>query len=276
MVFEDLLNPKKAERRPYEVFFIGLLYSTIAIIFSLLVFKGHGSLVMVTLTIMACTFLMYNIIKLEERKDEHIKSEKILIKEHGKALSFFAFLFLGLIVSFSLWYSILPKEQSEKLFELQLATIQTVNSPITGQAISPMNELTSLFLSNLKVMAFAIIFSLAYGFGAIFILAWNASVIGAAIGTFVKNNLLSTSIPAYMGTYSIGLLKYSIHGIPEMTAYFTAALAGGIISVAVIKHHFKSQEFRHILLDSFDLIILAVALLFLSAVIEIFVTPVLF
>ena len=71
-------------------------------------------------------------------------------------------------------------------------------------------------------------------------------------------------------------LRYLIHGIPEISAYFTAGLAGGIISVAVIKHHFKQEKFWHVLYDSISLIILAIIILFIAALIEVFITPALF
>ncbi len=67
-----------------------------------------------------------------------------------------------------------------------------------------------------------------------------------------------------------------IHGIPEIAAYFIAALAGGIVSVAVIKHEVRSEKFWSVLQDSLNLIIIAVVILFLAAGMEVFITPYLF
>ena len=53
-------------------------------------------------------------------------------------------------------------------------------------------------------------------------------------------------------------------------------LAAGIVSVAIIKHDFKSEKFRHVLLDSADLLLLSLVVLVVAALIEVFVTPVLF
>ena len=66
------------------------------------------------------------------------------------------------------------------------------------------------------------------------------------------------------------------HGVPEILAYFVAGLAGGIISVAVIRHDMKSSNFRKVLLDSIDLIFIAVFLLIIAALLEVFVTPLFF
>ena len=277
MVLESLINPFKAEKKPWEMFFIGFAYSSVAILLSMWIFKQHASLVMVFLTVMACIPLIYSTIKLEEEKDLIIKKEKILLKEHGRALSFFIFLFFGITISFTLWYTLLPQSAAQSLFSIQAQTIADINNQITGNQINPTMLFTKIFLNNMKVLVFCILFAFVYGAGAIFILTWNASVIAAAIGNFIRANLNSTHLfHGYFQIASVGILRYSIHGIPEMLAYFTAGLAGGIISIAVIKHDFGSKKFTHILTDSADLLIISVAILLVAALIEVYITPVLF
>ena len=102
MVLEGIINPAKAEKNPWEMFFIGILYSSIAIIVSLILFKEYSSLFMIFFTVLASVPLIYWTIKLEEKKDLMIHDERLLIKEHGKALAFFVWLFLGFVVSFTL------------------------------------------------------------------------------------------------------------------------------------------------------------------------------
>ncbi|HDH40804.1 MAG TPA: hypothetical protein ENG12_00115, partial [Candidatus Altiarchaeales archaeon] len=79
----------------------------------------------------------------------------------------------------------------------------------------------------------------------------------------------------YFGSFSISL-GYAVHGIPEIAAYFIGALGGGIISVAVVNHDLRSREFRSIIIDSLDLILLSCVILFLAGLIEVYVTPLLF
>lgn len=277
MVIESLVNPFKAERNPWEMFFVGMFYSSIAVLLSLWIFKPHASLVAVFLTVIACVPIMYGTIKLEEEKDLEIEDEKILIKEHGRALSFFVFMFLGITISFTLWYIFLPADLTHTLFSVQTKTISDINTQITGQGINQFNLFSKIFLNNLKVLIFCLIFAFVYGFGAIFILTWNASVIGTAIGNFVRSNLSNTSNFAnYFQITSLGILRYMVHGIPEILAYFTAGLSAGIISVAIIKHDYKSKKFQHVLLDSADLLLLSLVILLIAALIETFVTPILF
>lgn len=287
MVLESLINPKQAEGKPLELFFIGLIYSSVAMFMSLWIFKEQASLVMVFLTVLAAIPLIYNTMKYEEKKDKIIKRELPLLKEHSRAISFFMFLFLGILVSYSIWFIFLPSDMTQATFNTQLNTIQSINSRIISgtvvYAVSPSELLGRIFSNNIKVMIFVFLFSFFYGAGAIFILTWNASVIAAAVGTFVRNNISLyantiglAKVGGYFHIVSLGLFRYMIHGIPEIMGYFVAALAGGIISVAVIRHDFVGKDFKRITSDSFILTILAVLILFLAALIEVYITPVLF
>jgi len=284
MVLESIISPLKAEKKPWDLFFIGLLYSSVAMFLALWIFRDQASLVMVFLTVTATVPLMYNTLKFEEEKDLAIPKERALIKEHGKALSFFMFLFLGFLLAFTIWYVFLPEKIIEQTFNIQLQTIKTINSNILGFSInSASNVLLQIFSNNVKVFLFCVFFSFFYGAGAIFILTWNASVISAAVGTFIRNNLSMyanavglTKVAGYFGVFSLGLLRYSIHGVPEILAYFIGGLAGGIISVAVIRHDFGSGHFKKILFDSLDLIVLGIFVLFIAALLEVFMTPLFF
>jgi uncharacterized membrane protein SpoIIM required for sporulation len=116
-----------------------------------------------------------------------------------------------------------------------------------------------------------------------FILAWNASIIGAAMGNLVRSNLALAADAVglsqaghYFQVVSYALLRYVIHGIPEIAAYFVAGLAGGIISIAIIKHDMGTRKFEHIILDTADLLLIALLLTFVAGILEVWVTPVFF
>lgn len=281
MVLESLITPTNAERKPKEVFLYGLLTASIAIILSLWIFKEQATLVMVFLTVTACVPFMYMTIKYEEGKDLIISKEKALIKEHGKAIKAFVYLFMGFVVAYSLWFIFLPSDITSSLFNVQLTTINQINSKISGDVIQPtmtsaVNQgiFLQIFANNIKVLIFCIIFAFFYGAGAIFILTWNASVIAAAIGTFVRSRM--TSIAHYFVLYPVSLLRYMTHGIFEIMAYFIAGLGGGIISIAVINHQLGTKKFLRVLVDSLDLIIISVVILVIAALIEVYVTPLFF
>ena len=282
MVIESLVDPAKAEGRPWEMFFLGFLYASVAIFLSLWIFEDYSSLVMVFLTVFASIPVVYNLIKIEERKDSEITSERLLLKEHGKALAVLVFLFLGYVASFSLWFVLLPESTVGTMFNVQLETIRSINAGAVGLNVGS-DFVMQIFSNNVRVMVFCILFAFLFGAGAIFILTWNASVIAAAIGSFIRNNLEVYTQAAGLGKLTgyfhvgtLGLMRYMIHGIPEILAYFAAGLAGGIISIAVIRHDFGTKNFNKILFDSLDLIVIAILILFIAAIMEVFVTPLIF
>jgi len=281
MVFESLVNPVKAERHPLRMFLLGIFYSSIGVLLSLWIFGQWPSLVMVFLTVMASVPLVYNTIKYEEKQDKEIHDEMSLLKQHKKAISFLVMLFLGFVVGFTFWYLVLPSHLVSRLFLTQIETLNNLNSA-TGQFVSAQSFMI-IYVNNMRVLFFCLFFSFFYGAGAIFILVWNASIIAAAMGGLIKKGILSiaskiglVATGSYMHLFVCGLLRYLSHGVLEILGYFIGGLAGGIISVAVIRHDFGTKEFNHIIADSLDLIILAIVVLFLAALVEVFITPLIF
>lgn len=283
MVIESILNPFQAAKKPWEMFFVGILYSSVSVLLSLMIFGEESSLVVVFLTVLACVPIIYAAIKLEENKDMTINDEKTLLKEHSKTLAFFMFLFFGIVISLSFWYIFLPYDVTASVFAIQTKTITSINSKITGNYFESVSLFAQIFLNNFKVMVFCLLFAFIYGVGAIFILVWNASVLATAIGNFVRTSITTiahstgkVSLANYFQAVSLGVLKYSIHGIPEILSYFIAGLAGGIISIAIIRHDFRSKKFYRVILDSTNLIAISIGILFIAAILEIYVTPIFF
>jgi len=270
MVLEDIIYPDKAERKPWQMFFLGFLYATLGALAALAIFRNQASMIMVLLTVVACIPLVYKTFKYEEYKDVKIDNEKILLREHWKALIFLVYLFFGFILSYAIFFIFLPQPTAEGLFSVQIATINQINARITGDAITN-GILFKIFYNNFRVLLFTILFAFFYGAGAIFILTWNASVIGAAIGDFARQKIASSI--EYFTILPLAVGRYMTHGIFEILAYFIGGLAGGIISVAIINHDVQSYKFRVILKDSFDLILIAIAILIIAAFVEVFVTP---
>ncbi|MDD5192301.1 MAG: stage II sporulation protein M [Candidatus Nanoarchaeia archaeon] len=286
-MLEMLVNPKKAERSPWEMFFIGAFYATVSLLLVKWIFSSdpvlskYTGIIVVTFCVMFSIPFIYYTFKLEEEKDLQITGFKRLLVEHDKALFAFMFLFMGFIVAFSFWYIVFPSGNQN--FRAQIETYCMINKPShfdecvseygiehvskTTAFLTAKEKIVNIFANNIYVLIFTLVFSLIFGAGAIFILAWNASVISAAIGIFSKDNLI---------TLPLGLARYMIHGIPEIGAYFAGALAGGIISIAVIKHDVHSEKFWIILQDSLNLVIISVVLLFVAALIEVFITPAIF
>lgn len=283
MVVESLLNPLNAENKPKTILILGFLYVTIALFLSYWIFPEQSSLIFIFLAVMGGIPLMFGIINNEEKKDVSDFHESALLKEHSKALYAFMLLFIGMVIAVAFWYLVLPSGVENTIFKTQIDTLVGMNHNFVTGNSTALNSFKNIFLNNIKVLIFCLLFSFLYGFGALFILTWNASVIGVAIGNVIRTSFAEIAhlvgfdkLAGYMGVISYGLLKYSVHGIPEILAYFVGALAGGIISIAVIRHDFKGKKFEHVLLDSTDLILISILLILISAILEVWVTPIIF
>ncbi len=284
-MIEMLMIPKSADRKPWELFFIGLLYASVSLLLVSFIFSkdsvlsGYGGILVVTFTVMFSLPFMYYLIKEEEEKDVVITDSGKLLRAHSTALKGLMWLFLGFVIALAFWYLVLPGYNHVN-FNAQIQVFCAINnpanydycleqqgmSPLTGNIAKP-KLIMNIFSNNIYVLIFTLLFSLAFGAGAIFILIWNASVIAAAIGMFARSSLVRLPL---------GVARYMIHGIPEIGAYFIGALAGGIISVAIIRRDLQGEKMWRILQDSLTLIIAAVVILFLAALVEVYLTPSLF
>ena len=283
MVLESLLSPWKAETHPTRLIFFGFLYATLGLFLSSWIFNEHASLVMVFLTTMASIPLVYNLIKVEEKKDLSELKEQNILKEHSRALLVFLNMFIGATIAFAFWYVVLPPSMISNVFEVQTSTITSLRAGVTGQATGKSRVFFDILSNNLKVLIFCILFSFLYGVGAIFILTWNASVIGVAIGDLIRAGIYQIekkfflfSAHEYLGITVYGLLRYALHGVIEIGGYFVAGLAGGIISIAAIRHDFGTKKYEKIILDASLLLLFSLFLIFLGAFLEVYVTPLLF
>jgi uncharacterized membrane protein SpoIIM required for sporulation len=285
-MLEMLINPKKAERRPWEMFFIGAFYASLSVLLVNWVFtqdavlvKSSGILVVLFTVLFSIPFVYYTI-RFEETKIVKGRGSWQLLKDHRTAIYAFLWLFVGFTIAFAFWYTLLPTTTS---FKQQIETYCMINRPgnfeecVQQYGIKDTTQVTPfltnrerlflIFTNNMYVLLFTLVFSLIFGAGVIFILAWNATVIGAAIGIFTDYKL--TALP-------LGLLRFFTHGLFEIGSYFIIALAGGMVSVAVIRHETGTEKFWEVLQDSLNLIISSVIILFAAALIEVFITPALF
>jgi len=75
---------------------------------------------------------------------------------------------------------------------------------------------------------------------------------------------------AYILGVPVGLGSIALHGIPEIAAYFVAALAGGMLSVGILREKLKGH-FEKIFIDAIIFLALAEVLIILAAFIEAYV-----
>src|SRR3989339_917412 len=77
-MLESLINPKRAEKGPWKMFFVGILYASLSLLLVKVFFTGdlvlikYSGLIVVLFCVMFSLPFMYYIIKQEEREDEYI------------------------------------------------------------------------------------------------------------------------------------------------------------------------------------------------------------
>lgn len=284
-MLETIINPKSAEKRPWKMFFIGLVYASLSILLvnwffaSDTVLSKYSGMIVVIFCVMFSLPFMFFMIRREEKEDELIEGIWAVWKVHGDAIFAFLWLFFGFIIAFSFWGAVLD---NPNLMNAQIGTYCMINNPgniegcvsqytsndptITGGSTKEARFL-SILENNIYVMIFTLLFSLIFGAGAIFVLAWNASVISAAINIFANNKI--SGIP-------LGVGRYMIHGFPEIAAYFITALAGGIFGVGFLRHGFRDRKFIHVVENTIILLFIAILILIVAAGIEVYITPSLF
>ncbi|MBI2075688.1 MAG: stage II sporulation protein M [Candidatus Aenigmarchaeota archaeon] len=258
MVLESIMNPKNAEDKPAHVFFIALIYSVISMYFANQLFPKQASLLSIALITIVFVPFFQKLFEIEEEaEDEAARGVKgNLFSRHKKIIFVFSSFFLGVTVAVAFSFIFMPKET----FSLQAETLRGFSGLASGSG-----AFSTFFVNNSQVMLLMFILSTMFGAGAIFILAWNASVIGVYAGNFMQAGL---DKGALLYGVPLSLSSIALHGIPEILAYFVAGLAGGILSVGIIRERFMSKEFKKIFKDSAILLFSAEFLIAIGAWLE--------
>jgi hypothetical protein len=286
MVLEGILKSKEVRKHPFTMLALAMALSSIGIIVGYYTFPEHASILGLALVTIGMMPILHTIF-VKEETEEATKPGSCLtfIERHFDLIKIYAFFFIGLIISYSLWYVALPVEMRETVFSEQEKAIEDIGklrTAHTGQAFlftGPCGEnywcwFDVIFANNAMVLLLAILLSFIYGVGAIFLIAWNASVLAVVIG---KDMLQLMAPYAAMGVFGkvaayfhglFNAIGFIPHGMPEIIGYFVGAIAGGIISVAISKGKFMSHEFTTIAKDALVLILIALLLLFFAALIE--------
>ena len=262
-MLEILVSPWQAENKPLSMFLFGFLFTVIAFAVTVqFINLKYAGLVSVFFVVLILTPLMFQIFQRDE--DSVLHTNKFFPKHHQELLLAFLALFMGIAFAYLGWYLILPTETADAAFSLQSASVEQE----FGLGISLIdNPFWTLFFINLQIFALCLIFSYYYGVGALFVLIWNASALGIGMGQTIRSGLGSLAAnPVPVIQIIIG--KFLLHTIPKMMAYFLGCLAIGLISIAITRYQFRSNEMKRIGIDAVKLCGVAVILLGVSAFVE--------
>ena len=278
MVLEHIFPEDWLERKGIYAFLLGIGYSIIGVLVASILFPGDPALVAVAFTSMLLLPELYKIFSIEERQEslEQRVSLRSLWRDDIEVIRIYIFLFLGIMLVYSVGTILLPELQANNLFREQLEIRFGQGFSGSATAGSATGEIFSsglffvLLTNNFLVLMACFILALLAGDGAIFLISWNASVWGTIFGLTAKNAaLFSGQHPLYF--FALIMAIVFPHMIIEAISYFLAAISGSVISKGVLLEQFASERFFEVFGFNLYLLLFALLFLLLGAVVETFV-----
>ncbi len=260
--------------------FLGIVFCLIAFFTSYFLFKNIPNLIGIStimLTVIISLPSVNKLLEVEEKVEE--KGKKSFFKEHEAIFDFYIYFFIGVFIVLFVVAGLTPKfvfseQQMYGIKEIQPALEEGIPPP---PGFGNEYKVVSLFEHNFYVMAICFLLSLFYGSGALFLIILNASIFASALANAIR--VYAPSTLNFVTTYSfmgcnVGIMFF--HMIPEVAGYLLAAIAGGVLSKAMLKHKYMSKKFKRVVKDSVILLIVAIIILLLAAFIEVHVSEQLF
>jgi uncharacterized membrane protein SpoIIM required for sporulation len=266
LVLECILSPKCARKQPHKLLGVSFIFFSAGVLVYLAIPGLNGTpLIFALLPFLP---LMFRMLIWEEKEEEAQvrRHESNFFDYHQILLQSYAYIFLGAIVASAFWYSILPADVAQRTFGSEINELSAISYTVNQTAAATANAIRPDFFGlllghNMQVLALMLLFSLLYGVGSLYLLLWNASVIGVFVAQRVAQQGMASGL---FGSF-LGLLP---HGIFELSSYFVASIAGGIFSVAIMRRHLERPELKIVLFDSFVLVLISIALLVIGALVE--------
>ena len=287
LVLESLLTGKEALKHPFFMLVVSFFICSVSLWAAFLSFPKSSSILAIAFVTIALVPLFHWVFVNEEEKEaERPGFAALFLARHFNVVKVYAFFFIGLILAYAFWYSVVSPEVRLVMFaeqESALAGIEGLRESLAGDASlaglfsfsgipcesEPFCWFNVIFVNNaFFVLMPALFFSFVFGAGAVFLIGWNASVLGVLIGKdFVQYAASHGGITA-LGVALQRFLGILPHGLFESLGYFVGAIAGGIIGAAVSKKRHRRGETWTITKDVTVLLLYAFGLILIGAIIE--------
>jgi uncharacterized membrane protein SpoIIM required for sporulation len=286
LVIEHLFSSKRIEREPWLVALMAFMFVAIAVsITRLIYFQGppkaeslYGIFIIALAVMPSIPFFLHEIITEEKRQEFRCKGSGFftVFSCYSRLITFYSYFFIGTVLGFAFCAAILPGEISDAMFLAQQDEMKFFSAP-SAQATAQFSDLqfAEILFHNIQVLILMLVFSFIYSIGSIFLLVWNASLVGIFLESFIRNSfslyskfgLLGFPTAFAVGSFT-GLIRLLPHGIFEISAFFVASIAGGIMSVAIERRMYRKSNIMEIAGDVVKLLFIAFSLLAIGAFIE--------
>jgi uncharacterized membrane protein SpoIIM required for sporulation len=268
MVLESLIRADDLIKHPIKMIAISFIVSLICSFVAYFIFPSFSGVISPLLITVAMAPIIYTVFskeeELEEKQAKHLINQNI-VDRYDELIKIFMWFFIGNMLAILLMTAVLPDSILSVIFSQQIGEISAISNlanSATGQAISG-DFLSIIIVNNLKVMAFSFILAFLIETGGLFILSWNASILGVYLGGFIRQGAQSQLL-----LVTIGILP---HAIIEVLAYFLAGIAGGVLSLGLVRTSPGSKEFKLIFKDAFKLLLFAFILVIVGGFVEVYI-----
>jgi len=257
LIFMKLVSPEAVKKNPGYGFVIAAFFVLIGFMAAFFIFSVALSMAMLAFgSLLMLPFLVKILDADAEQKTPEeatlksfsSKSFGAILKKHENMITFYMLLFFGMAVEYMFLFAFLPPDISQSAFSQQLS--------LFGPAGHFSVPYANILLNNLQILFIAFVLSVFYGAGSMFVLTYNASIVGVMYGAPIKALIWGN---VGFAPFYANLLSYIPHTIVEIMAYLFAAVAGGIL---------VSRREEDILEATF-LFCIAIALVFLGWYIEV-------
>ncbi len=172
----------------------------------------------------------------------HKKMEKKTIAE------LYAFLFLGMVITFAVSYTLLSETFDVSIYK-------------NIGAYDPFLLFSSVLTNNVKLIFVLFLLSMLYNIGSLFILALNAALISQLFSSFLIFNRPDL------------FLFFAPHTIIEFTSFFLAAIAGALLTIAFTSFKKRNREFDEKVLQAAIFFTFSIIAVMIAALVESFAMP---
>ncbi len=268
-MLHKIFTAKNIEKSANYALFAGVFFTMVSFITSSYLFRNVPSLIGVSTIIFAVTMTLPILLTFFDDIALYDKKKSFAAKTK-KLLDFYIYFFIGSFVIFFLISLIMPSKvlSSEQLY----GTAKIIVPKAAGLPPPPVNEnqlMFGIFKNNFSVMIAAFILSVIFGAGSLFLLTLNASIFASTLSSILWQTMQNTN---YVYLYSLiscnmGILFF--HMLPEVISYFLSAIAGALLYVAILKEELFSENFMKTMKKSLIVLLIAIFVLFVSALIEV-------
>lgn len=267
MVLEQLYSSEFLRKKPYFAFLLGICYSIVGIFVAMFAFPKDPALVAVAVTALLFLPSFYKMTFCVEESESKIKRMGVwhLIRHNQQLIKAYLAAFFGVFLVFTLFSMLLPSLAANHLFKQQLAVFYGAGGATFTKAL-----FIDLLRNNILVLLLCFAISLLAGNGAIFLIAWNASVWGTIFGSIAKTASFSLGGNAWFFLLLI-LLTVLPHLLLEISSYVLAVISGTVISDGFAAKKLVPSRLAMLIKYNLILLVTAIVILLVAAGIETFV-----